>query len=97
MKRTITNRRANSILFYSGGQNQNKQASSDLIYLYMACCHYALTEYEKAEDLAKKCERDTDPLKRRILFHTAVINFLKDYTVFFQKTQYNLSKNMRYF
>ena len=37
----------------------------------MACCYYALTEYEKAEEYANKCASDKEPLKKRVLFHTA--------------------------
>ncbi len=40
------------------------------VHLYMACCLYALTQYEQAETSANKCEVD-DPLKKRILFHVA--------------------------
>mmetsp|Transcript_95965 Transcript_95965/g.170315 ORF Transcript_95965/g.170315 Transcript_95965/m.170315 type:complete len:566 (+) Transcript_95965:83-1780(+) len=39
------------------------------IHAYKACCLYALTQYQEAEDEAKKAP--DSPLKTRILFHTA--------------------------
>lgn len=39
------------------------------IHAYKACCHYALNQYQEAEDSAQKAPES--PLKIRILLHTA--------------------------
>ncbi|CAE8711574.1 unnamed protein product, partial [Polarella glacialis] len=46
-----------------------KKESDLSIHAYKACCFYALTQYQEAEDSAKLAPDST--LKTRILFHTA--------------------------
>mmetsp|Transcript_1767 Transcript_1767/g.3940 ORF Transcript_1767/g.3940 Transcript_1767/m.3940 type:complete len:561 (-) Transcript_1767:411-2093(-) len=46
-----------------------KKENDQNIHAYKACCLYALTQYQEAEDEAKQAPES--PLRTRILFHTA--------------------------
>jgi len=54
---------------YDSYEEAMKKAQDENIHAYMACCLYALCQYNEAEEEAKKAP--DSPLKVRVLFHTA--------------------------
>lgn len=50
--------------------DQNNDNRHNQTLLYMGCCYYYLGQYDEAMKCAQKAP-DSDPLKVRLLFHTA--------------------------